>query len=98
MKKGEFESVKLALERAETDKHELEQRRKLVLSPDNPILRQVSEEQVREELKTITENLTSDDARRVRMELRKWCGEITVTGNAAIVHQVQSSQLFIEPR
>ena len=78
MKKGEFESVKLALERAEQEKKDLEQRRKLVLSAGDRRLQQVSEEQVREELKTITENLTSDDARRVRTELRKWVGEVVV--------------------
>jgi hypothetical protein len=78
VKAGQFESVRDALEKAEVDKAELLQRRKMVLSSDKPELRQVSEEQVREELKTITENLTSDDARRVRVELRKWVGEISV--------------------
>jgi hypothetical protein len=84
VKAGQFESVKDALEKAEVDKTELLQRRKLVLSSDNPTLRQVSEEQVREELNTITENLTSDDARRVRNELRKWVGEIAVGPSAQL--------------
>ena len=53
MKKGQFESVKDALEKTGTQKRELEQRKKLVLSSDNPRLRQVSEERVPAELKTL---------------------------------------------
>jgi hypothetical protein len=78
VKAGQFESVKDALKRAEGENKELLQRRKAALSPDNPTLRQVSGERVREEVRIITENLTSKDAGRVRIELKRWVGRIAV--------------------
>ena len=77
---------------AESAWNEVGSGRKLVLSSDNPTLRQVSEEQVREELKTITENLTSDDARQAMMELKKWVGEITVAGQGPVFGELAARQ------